>query len=424
LEYEKQQALAKYRITKSFLEDDLGIGIAFETELFNPLRRGISLTNRALEFPPETTWLLCLDEAEFLDVIHHRILNSHLRTFSGNLAFKITTMPYFHRTLETNTAAPLMVGHDFEYVYIDQDPVINSGDGPDKGFYFASSVFNKRAAMSGSRYHGIKLKELLGSSSLLDPKNEDWGAESVMIELLRKHGTKQTVSRALKLIETPQFMDQIGRKVHGALILKEAVATISGREELGVYSGTSMAIRCSDGNPRRLIRIFNRLLLEAKWAKNENNAKTRILRLPDKLQNRILTSFSLTTLSRIRNEPKLGPFLFDVINKIGHYMCNYLHKSQLSTDIVSSVYVDQNDSREVWEVIKFAVALGLLYPNINANNPDQMPEGEGTFHLAYVLAPYFKLLPRRGSSRSLRTVLANEKIKPSVDQMDLFRGSI
>jgi hypothetical protein len=49
--------------------------------------------------------------------------------------------------------------------------------------------------------------------------------------------------------------------------------------------------------------------------------------------------------------------------------------------------------------------LGLLFPNVGANNPDQMPDREGTFHLAYVLAPMYRLLPRRGRAHALRTML-------------------
>ena len=87
---------------------------------------------------------------------------------------------------------------------------------------------------------------------------------------------------------------------------------------------------------------------------------------------------------------------------------NYcLHNIQLSTDQVSSIYLDSKVTDLQWELIKAAVGLGLLFPNISHNNPDQMPERDGTFHLAYVLAPHFRILPRRGSSISLSALLFN-----------------
>jgi len=73
-------------------------------------------------------WAICLDEIEFLDVIHHRILNTHLRSAAGKLCFKFTTMPYFHHTLETNAHAKLKHGDDFEYIYLDQDPIWRGTD--------------------------------------------------------------------------------------------------------------------------------------------------------------------------------------------------------------------------------------------------------------------------------------------------------
>ena len=69
-------------------------------------------------------------------------------------------MPYFHRTLDTNTGVPLNVGHDFEYVYIDQDPVLTSEAPGDAGEKFAITLLtNVRAyqeaginAASGRRH--------------------------------------------------------------------------------------------------------------------------------------------------------------------------------------------------------------------------------------------------------------------------------
>lgn len=64
-----------------------------------------------------------------------------------------------------------------------------------------------------------------------------------------------------------------------------------------------------------------------------------------------------------------------------------------------------------WDLIKAAVELGLLYPNLGVSTRDEMPEREGTFHVAFILAPNFFLLPRRGASRSLSTI-KSEYFKP------------
>ena len=407
IEHYKQQQLARERAYGRLLEGETPVGIYFGTELFIPIRRAISLTARVLDLPDDCTWLLCIDEAEFLNPLHQRILNSHLRAYSGNLIFKITTMPYFHYTLETNTDVSLNVGHDFEYVYIDQDPILwksNSAGG--EGQMFAGTLFNKRAEVSGSKYWKVSLSKLLGNSELLDRKKDDWSANSKNITLLRTYASKETILRAEKLFEDKSsLMDQLVRKIQPALMLRHAVSSLKGRQELDIYSGESMMIRCSDANPRRLIRIFNSILLEAKLKKYEQSGFVRVAQVPKKSQTRILLSFSNSTLTRIQSEPLRGPELYAFMSAIGNYMHATMYEIPLTTDQISSIIIDPSIPDEQWKLVKRAVGLGLLYPNTNANNPDQMPEKTGIFHLAYVLAPHFHLVPRRGKARRLRTLL-------------------
>jgi hypothetical protein len=402
IEYDDQQARLYKRI-QGLPEESTSLGVPFNADLFTPLKRAITLTSRVLEFPEECSWLLCLDEAEFLTVTHHRILNSHLRSYAGQLNFKITTMPYAHYTLATNTAVPLDVGHDFEYVYIDQDPVLQESLNEVDDQNFATTIFNKRARASGAKYRHLALKELLGPSMLLDRQDSSAEDRERFLGLLKKHANAETVLRAERLREDPgAFGDQISRKLQGALLLREAVHHQRGREELNVYSGASMAIRCGDGNPRRLIRIFNSFLLKVKWS--DRGGKRKQLLLLPREQTRALTALSASTLTRIQSEPNVGPKLYQFLKLIGEFMQFQLLKKPLGTDQISSIETDARMTDTDWLLVQRSVGLGLLYPNISANNPDEMPEREGTFRLAFILAPYFRILPRRGKSRHLSAV--------------------
>jgi hypothetical protein len=100
-------------------------------------------------------------------------------------------------------------------------------------------------------------------------------------------------------------------------------------------------------------------------------------------------------------------------------MHNKLHCDKLSSDQISSIRIDDKISSKNWKLIQRAVSLGILYPNISANNPDQMPIKSGVFHLAYVLSPYFNILPRRGRSAKLETVLRYKKKESCKKQMEL-----
>lgn len=422
VEHSKQLQLARMRALGQpppLNSEGLLAGIAFGTDLFVPLRAAITLASQVFGFPDYCSWLLCLDEAEFLEPMHHKILNSYLRAYSKNLYFKITTMPYYHHTLETNTSVPLDVGHDFEYVYIDQDPVISAGVKGAEGKTFADTIFRKRAKISGRRYQGVTLEGLLGRSILLEAKSDEWSSRSHNMSLLRKYASRETITRAMRLSKSPaQFMDQIGRKILPALILRDGVKKQRGRGELDLYSGEMMAVRCGDANPRRLIRIFNRFLLEARKKRGINRTKQSLHRISAKEQSRILKSFSASILNPVRSEEQVGPELYEMLEKIGKYMHHALHEIPLSSDQISSITVDLTASPYA-PLVRRAVALGLLFPNVSSKNPDQMPLGKSRFHLAYVLAPYFDILPRRGKAVSLAAVFNTDdgKGKSSLDRM-------
>ena len=118
----------------------------------------------------------------------------------------------------------------------------------------------------------------------------------------------------------------------------------------------------------------------------------------------------------MQSEKKYGERLHRLIREIGLYMKHCLYDMLLTTDQVSSITIDSAIGDDDWRLIQKAVALGLLYPNINPKNPDELPNREGTFHLAYALAPSFRLLPRRGKARSLRTVRRFAKSGQDVEE--------
>jgi len=413
LEYDKHVLIARSRATGDQRPSGAGPGITFDSDLFVPMKRGMTLASEILKLRPECTWLVCLDEAEFLEKIHHRIINSHMRAYSGNVFFKVTTMPYCHYTLATNTDVPLDDGHDFDYVYIDSDPALFAkieGENTTLGTRFARRLFNRRADASGLR--DISIGEVLGGSVLLDDKDKDWLPNSEQFELMRRFCSQDTVYRAERLVGTQKFKAEISRKIYGALLLRKAYEELKGRAEPDIYSGVTLAIRCGDANPRRLIRIFNGILLTV-W-RGMKRGRT-VPKLSPKNQTRVLRRLSTSALVRVQSEPQCGKELYELLKTIGDYMHRAFHDSPLTTDQVTSVSVENDVTDAHWMLIQRAVELGLLYPNIGPQRRDEMPDRQGTFHLAFILAPHFFLLPRRGHSRSLNSVLQSASARESVE---------
>lgn len=402
VEYRMQTQLARKRVTGSLKAGEEYAGVTFFSELFVPLRRGIAIATDVLGFEARTNWLLCLDEAEFLDESQQRILNTHLRAESGNLFFKISTMPYHHKTVATNADASLSVGHDFEYVYIDKDLIRFSPAGDDAGEEAALRILERRSTYHNQAIDRETWMDVLGPSPLLDATPADWKQDSRTMHLIEQYGDEDLVRRSRRLSGKKQFRDQIARKIKPALILREAVATAKGNKPLDVYSGMRLAIRCSDANPRRLIRIFNALLHRA-WADG------RIKRISANNQTTLLTVFSESSLTRTLSHPRVGKTVFELLDAIGHYAEDQLHNQALRSDQTSGVQVDSSISTELWDSVKAAVGIGLLFPQTTPSKGDPMPEKEGTFHLAYVLAPFFRILPRRGRPKRLSVIQAFQR---------------
>src|ERR1035437_1750110 len=269
-DYRKQIQLVRERAAGGLPAGELPAGLAFGMELFNPLRHGIRQLSRLLSLNPNCTWLLCLDEAEFLEEMDHRIINSHMRAYPDNLFIKLTTMPYCHYTLDTNIGAPLVHGQDFGYVNMDSDRVLTArapGDMDTIGTRFGRTLFRKLIDASdpqileGDGREAFGAYEVLGASELLDPRREDWQPGSENFRLLEKYASSDTIARAQKLAGTKAFGYAISRKINGPLLLRKQVDEFRGNKALTVYSGARMAIRCADDNPRHLIRIFNALFM-------------------------------------------------------------------------------------------------------------------------------------------------------------------
>jgi hypothetical protein len=391
------------------------VGTEFDTPLFDPLRWSIEETDDLLDLHPTTTWIVGVDEAELLSASQQKILNTVLRASDGHISFKIGTLPYGHYTLATNAAQTLDVGHDFEYVRIDRDPIHDRGQPLSP--HFANEIYSRLRDASGPReYPAVTLVAMLGESPLLDPDPTAWSDPVETERILRAHLTRASADRAISLYyaRPTAFRNQYGRKVRGLVRLREGVQAEKGNRSLDLYSGAALVVRCSDGNPRRLIRLLKRLAVRAQQTSGPTAAH-----LAPHLQSEILSDFGASELRVGAAETRLGPRVLKLIDSIGAYARNSTHAELVATDVVSSIRVDDAVGDDDLAAIRKACDLGLLFASVNPSNPDQWPARSGYYHLAYVLAPYYRLLPRRGHARSLATILETTA-SGQVSQLHLF----
>ncbi|WP_127138040.1 hypothetical protein [Flagellimonas oceanensis] len=407
ISYEMQYEIAKARSLDQPLQ--LRAGPGFHIELFEPLKRAIKISSELLSIPSTAAWLLCIDEAENLPKDYHKILNSHLRADSGNLFLKITTTPYCHYTLETNMERPINEGDDFDYVYIDQDPYLTSIENNSSHHRnIIETIFKKRLSASNNRkIDNLNLDILLGKSVLLDYNQFDLDEESEDMQLFKKYANTKTIARSQKLMKSPNyeksFRSQFGRKMKGMLLLKNAIDSNRGKTDLDIYSGVKMLVSCADGNPRRLIKLLNSMIRQVDLTSLDDETKGPII--SPQVQTKIFKSYSKQSLNRFRNDTISGSELYNLVLLLGEYMEACLHKGKVGTEQFSSFKISNNIPENLWKQIKRGVDLGLIYHNINKSTPDYIPQKEGVFRFAYILAPNFNLLPRRGSHRDLMVLL-------------------
>ncbi|WP_407321169.1 ORC-CDC6 family AAA ATPase [Dickeya ananatis] len=401
-EYKKNIIFNKMKLGLKLSNDDIMVGLNFNTDLFKPLIMALSTVRKEIGFSNSSTFCVCIDEAEFLTKEHHRILNTHMRSYN-EIVFKITTMPYRHYTLETVTGTPLNMGHDFDYLNIDKQGLHGSSNNNSHSFFenFADKLFRKRINNSSIINKDITLEFLLGNSILVDSPKDALPDDKLM-EKVREYCDSSTIKRAERLLEQDYslFESSVSRKLRGTLILKDSFQRYKGNASPFIFSGYSLIVRCSDGNPRRLLRLFNYLF------SNNIESCTELKPLSDKEQGAKLKEFSYSELDGLNLEVD-GKKAFDLFTTIGRFLKDKLHTDKINTDTYNSFSFDVEDDN-VWKYIETAVDLGLIYPDFRGlDNDNKMPNRKGRFSLAFCLSPHFYLMPRKGNSIKLSVIMNN-----------------
>ncbi|MBC6986176.1 hypothetical protein [Alteromonas sp. BZK5] len=403
LEFDKNYSFNKAALGFNLTHDDFKVGEKFHTDLFSPLKLGIDTLKRELDISDETTWAICLDEAEVLNENQWKIVNTQLRTYT-EVVFKITTMPYKHKTLKTNLDENLNPKHDFDYLYLDRLGTIDKAqkDADRIILDFAEKLFLKKVSGSNLYNSGITLKMLLGNSDLTDNSATIVPNDKLMT-LIERYCNEATVTRAKRLYgrnpKGKSFSDEIERKLRPFLIIKDYIESTTGQGYAApkIFSGYDVAVKCCDGNPRKLINLFNRFITSL-------NPGIGFSPIEKGKQGRIIKSFSISEIDSIRAEEN-GLKAANFLTQVGNYFKGALHNEKIGTEINLSFDFDLDD-KSMWESVRIAVDLGLLVPHITtADGDDNMPVMSGRFHFSGSICPQFFLPPRRGGVLKLSTIL-------------------
>ena len=400
---------------------DASLTTSFGTELAQPIVALGPVIQDAFDFTDSTRIVVAIDEMEFLTPEHHRIMNGLLRAYEGAFLFKFITAPYCHYTLATETNAPLIEDHDFSYVHMDNDRQVDLEalpfkiEGADKRFAFHIALFLRRAEAAQIPANSELLHRLLGSSEVLDPVQVTNSNIVEQVRRMTRHVNNKTQDRlqrylndfhhspreAVKTEIRRRLSNELIRKLKPMVRIRELIRERVGARKGTAYSGLSMVLTCTDGNPRILIRTFKALFPELRQLATDANSTKMI---PVERQNDVLETISERFLNSIWAVPEVGPNLSRLITRLGEEFYRRLHVEPVGTDVFASIEVSESDA-DIMPLVKQAVAWGFMYPHFKDEQRPALPVSDGEFRLSYTLAPKFSILPRRGRSVSLKNVL-------------------
>ena len=180
-----------------------------------------------------------------------------------------------------------------------------------------------------------------------------------------------------------------------------------------------MIVRCSDMNPRRLIHMFSALVdawPQERWLRTRRAGEAII---PGTVQTDTLVRIASEELAVTYGAPVVGPGLVSLINDIGDALRGALHADRIPREAPYAFSLDANAGDRVWEAVRHAVHRGVMYPVRTYNRPDRFPQEAGVFRLSYCFAPYYRLLPRAGRERSLRSLVTARQLSDAATQLSL-----
>jgi hypothetical protein len=390
----RETVIALFYRTDPLKADLSAVPHTFTHSLGSPLSSISSIIGEKLCISP--TWIVCVDEAEFLDECYQKCINTVFRSDTDRIVFKIATLPFYHTTKHTlNECIDVMNGQDFKYTIVDMDC-----ESPD--------FINVTNSLIQSRFRSENINnieqledfiETVGDDHYIDYYYKEFNRqrlprkcleENILSQLSassRAHNQKKTASEIRKTVFD---------KLAPIFYVREMFKITSGRTIAGWYAGASMIRRVSQGNPRIFIRIMDKLYNEAKGKK---------LPLTVKKQSKVMIDFAKSFCKETETLEQSGHEAKKYLEHISQRIHDQVHKKDLVQSGVSfklaniSVY-----NKNKW--IERSIAFSRLM--VDDNSLTTQITADSTFQLANVYAVRY-WLPMRIHASPLKINLKKNK---------------
>jgi hypothetical protein len=346
--------------------------------------------------PQATNWIVCIDEAEFLDLPFQRCINTFLRSEKRPLAVKMATLPFKHLTRETLVPEVSIEpnGNDFNY------RIIDTPWDSEEFEQLCNHISRVRLSKCGLHVEGLTLETFLGkvghSDDLIDYFRLELPGEATDERIMAGIQAAVSPRRRKRLESLPDeksardkpYIDKFSPVLFMRRMREEDT---KGARSVGWFAGAKVIRRISDGNPRRFIQVMNALVDEARAAS-----------LTPKAQHRVMVDFCRGLLDESEALQRYGLVLRGLIDKIGMLLESRVHGDHMVNGGCGfRIHQDLADDEMVAGALKLAVDFLHMRVDDSSLNCGRITE-TSDLRLCFVYGVVYWLPMRTGDPVVLR----------------------
>lgn len=297
------------------------------------------------------TWLLCVDEAEFIDECYQRCINTAFRSDTNRIAIKMATLPFYHTTKKTlDEDISVLDGQDFKYTIIEMKP-----DSPEF-VSVTNSIVKTRFARENVKIDKLSdFIETLGNDQYLDYYTREVGKENADQAHIQSSIFSQLSTRS-KAHNAGKTNDAIRKPVYDKYApiyyLREMFKKEKGHYVPGWYAGAAMVRRMAQGNPRIFIRMMNELY---------STASGKALPMTVKAQHRTLEKFARSFCKETQTLEGYGPEAKQALDYIAQMIHDQTHGEKLALTGTTFMLNQKTDIEKQTAWMHKAIAFSRLF---------------------------------------------------------------
>lgn len=301
--------------------DESSIPVVFRRQVCSSLLAVKNSICHVLGFNIEPTWIVCIDEAEFLNDICQRCINNVFRSDSNRIALKMATLPFYHKTLETLVSGiTVSDGNDFSYKIVDLSH--SSQD----FIHLTNKLCEHRI---GSRFNEGKacggLEDFvgnIGNDDFIDYYRDIVGPSKASYEEIEK---KIIESFPPKRRENAPKYSNLRKTVYdkyAPIFFLREIYKLSkiGNNKPGWFAGAKTIRKVSQGNPRMFIQIMCSLF-----------DKARETQLTPRAQHDVIYNFACDLCESTKALQGKGPVAYNYLNAVAEKIHEKIHGEYLVT---------------------------------------------------------------------------------------------